>query len=258
MTHSFTRGVQVDTDPLLASNSNDVTPSQAAVVAYVTSKIGSGQVIGVTVLTVGSGTFTTSATTRALLVEVLGAGGQGGGVTSAASQSAGGTGGGGGSYARKLFTVTPSTGYSYTVGAGGSTSAAGNNTGQAGASSTFGPVSAVTVTAPGGSGGAGMATGTSVNMLISSAGGTTPTNGDLNVVGQPSIGGMRLALDECAGGNGGNSYFGGGGVGLDSNSDGAAGVGYGAGGAGASSVSTTTSRKGGLGADGVIYITEYS
>ena len=38
MTHSFTKGVPIDTDGTMSLNSNQVVPSQAAVVTYVTTK----------------------------------------------------------------------------------------------------------------------------------------------------------------------------------------------------------------------------
>ena len=135
------------------------------------------------IFTTGSGTYTVSASTNSIYVEVIGAGGGSGGGTSSPGNYVGaGGGGGGGAYAAKYFTVTPSTGYSYTVGSGGTAGAFNNaspgGTGGTGGSSTF-VVSAVTVTAGGGSGGTGANTGVPGNC---GAGGSA-TNGDLNESG---------------------------------------------------------------------------
>lgn len=47
MAQGYTRGTPIDTDPTLAANSDLVTPSQAAVVAYVTNAVGGGGVVSV-------------------------------------------------------------------------------------------------------------------------------------------------------------------------------------------------------------------
>ena len=88
------------------------------------------------------GTFNVPAGVNQITVEAWGAGG--GGVGGAA-KNVGTGGGGGGGYARSVLVVTPSTGYSVTVGTGGGNNAAGTD-------STF---DTNVVVAPGGSTGAG-------------------------------------------------------------------------------------------------------
>lgn len=87
---------------------------------------------------------------RSVTIECWGAGGGGGGNN---ATSNGGGGGGGGAYARKVFAVTPSTGYQYVVGAKGTGSANANGT--AGEQSSFSTV----CIALGGSGGQSNANG---------------------------------------------------------------------------------------------------
>ena len=72
MSQGFTRGVAIDTDPTLNANSNQLVPSQAAVVSYV-SLLGGGTVLSVGQTFTGglisvSGSPITSAGTLALAV----------------------------------------------------------------------------------------------------------------------------------------------------------------------------------------------
>jgi len=48
MGQGYTKAVPIDTDPTMAANSDLVTPSQAAVITYVTNAIGAGGVTAVT------------------------------------------------------------------------------------------------------------------------------------------------------------------------------------------------------------------
>lgn len=186
-----------------------------------------------------SGTsYTTPAGCTKIFVEAVGGGssgvGYGGGGTG------GGSGGGAGGYAARFFTVTPSTAYSYTIGAGGTGGTAQNN----GGNTTF-TVGATTITASGGSG----------------ASGGTGTNGDININGVNGVPGTLSGTTFAFGGQGGNSYlgFGGGSViaASGSSKSGRDGV-YGGGGGGAADLSTTIGYNGGSGGGGVIRIWEYA
>lgn len=212
---------------------------------------------GITYLTSGTAaTYTTPAGVRALYVEVVGGGGGGGGCdgqgagTSAVARS-----GGGGGYVAKLIT-SPVASYTYTIGAGGTGGAAGDNNGTAGGASSF-STSGLTLTAGGGGSGAG-STGTAGNSGATAGGtGGTATGGDLNLRGSRAtarsvIGGDLTALSApgCA------AVFGGGITSSgETNADNA--TNYGEGGGGASAQDTATNFSGGNGGSGVIRITEY-
>lgn len=171
-----------------------------------------------------SGTsYTTPADCTAILVEAWGGGGGGTG-------GSGGGGGGSGSYATKYFVVTPSTSYTYAIGAGGAQNVAGGNT-------TFGPVLGVTLTAGGGGTGSGQNGG---------AGGTA-TNADFSF----SMAGDTI--NNTQGGNGGGSVFwGGAAMGRSTTYPGQNAKTYGGGGGGAQN------GTGGAGFQGIIRITEFA
>lgn len=215
-----------------------------------------GRLIGISILTASSGTFTTNAKTKKIVIELLGGGGGGAGATNAGSGEVvvGGAGGAGG-YARKTFTVTPSTGYSYAVGALGT---AGNNgSGGNGGNSTF-TVGGTTVTAFGGSGSANTSSANTIGTRMGGAGGVISTNGDINMTGQHGEIGIRLSGSQALANRGGHSKYGTGGQGVTGNSNGNDAVGYGAGGSGSASVNAGGSKTGGAGVQGVIIVYEYS
>lgn len=216
---------------------------------------GTGRLLKTSVLTSGT-TFTTTSLTTTIFVRVQGAGGGGGGCTSVASAAAGAGGGGAGGYAEKLFTVAPSTGYAYTVGAAGTgvSGAAGNN----GGNSTF-VVGGVTVTAFGGT---GAPVGTAATTLVARGGGAgaiVSTNGDLNSGGDNGEWGVVLitATPIVASGNGGSSQLGSGGLGLVAVGNGNNATGFGAGGGG-SATGASAVRTGGNGTQGCVLVDEYS
>ena len=181
------------------------------------------------ILTTGT-SYTTPAGCNTIYIELVGAGAGG---QSGSTGSNGGGGGGAGSYAAKYFTVSPSTSYTYAIGAAGG--ATGGNT-------TFGPVVGVTVTAGGGS------------RPTTTAGGVggTATNGDLNVRG--GHGGPASTSSQTAGGSGGASFFGSGGAGGASASAGVTALVYGGGGGGGA----FGNNSGGSGMAGVIRVWEYT
>lgn len=165
-------------------------------------------------------TYTTPAGCTQIIVEVIGGGGAG-----AASN---GGGGGGGGYAKKLYTVTPSTGYTYAVGAaaGNSTFTDGTTliTGSGGTNSPAAGVNAV-----GGAGGTG-------------------TNGDVNLSGAKGGTGDNTNVGGQGGGSGGG-WGQGGGSGHGTTAGGAGAL-YGGGGGGGSGGAA------GAGAAGAVIITE--
>lgn len=140
-----------------------------------------------TKLTSGSGTYTTPANCKYIIVEAVGGGGSGG-RTSTTPYSSGG--GGGGGYFRKLY--LPGS-YSYSVGAGGTSPSSPNN-GNNGGNTTFG-----SDIAGGGKGG--------VNLSLYGTGG----DGGTCTVSDAIIsfsGGGGGAGGETISARGGKSYFG--------------------------------------------------
>jgi hypothetical protein len=215
-----------------------------------------GRYIKTTVLTSGT-SFTTSPETNSIFVRVQAGGGQGGGCTVGSASISGGAGGGAaGGYAEKTFAVSPNTAYTYAIGAGGSTSGTGANTGQAGGNSTF-AVGGVTVTANGGPGGIGCTSAATVVTL----GGAPPavsTSGDVNASGMPGGHGFVSAVGVAVSGHGGSSQFGAGGNSLKTQGTGNAAIGNGAGGGGGCTISTTGAVAGGAGTGGIIIVDEFA
>lgn len=216
-----------------------------------------GRFLGVFVHSSGS-THTTGPNTNTIKVRLLAGGGQGGGGATAAADAALGGGGAAGGYAEKTFAVAPSTGYTYAVGAGGSTTSAGNSTGQAGGNTTF-AVGATTVTANGGPGGAGMAAATTAGTVA--LGGAAPavsTNGDINASGAAGGNSYRTSGTVGVSGRGGDSDFGGGGLGNNAQGTGNAATGFGSGGAGGCTLNNGGATAGGVGTGGLVIVEEYS
>jgi len=216
---------------------------------------GPGRFLRETLLTAGT-TFTTGADCSKIRVRLVGGGGGGGGCTSVASAAAGAGGGGAGGYTEKVFNVSPSTAYTYAIGAAGTgaSGAAGNN----GGDTTF-TVGATTIT---GKGGTGAPVGTAATTLVAragGAGGVADTNGDVNAGGAPGAGGVVLivATPIVLSGEGGSSQMGGGGLGLVAVGNGNNATGFGAGGGGAAT-GASVARTGGNGTAGAIIVEEYA
>jgi hypothetical protein len=209
---------------------------------------------GMQILTSASGTYTPTAGTTAILVEVQGAGGGGGGcATNAASYASAGGGGGGGGYA-KLWIASPAASYVYSVAAGANGGAAGNNPGTTANPSTFG--SGPLITANGGTGGLG---GASQNNSTSSNGsdGGTAIGGNLNIPGGSGTGAIYLGAGNApVQGLGGATLLGTPGKPW-AYAAGSSGQGYGSGGNGASAISSQSQQAGGKGAAGLIIVWEY-
>jgi hypothetical protein len=199
------------------------------------------------------GTFTTPSTTTKIRVTVVGGGGGGGGTNiPGGPTSASGGGGGGGGAAIKIFSVSASTPYTVTVGAGGS--AGSGLTSGTGGTSSFGPVSGTTISATGGTGGS---TGPGVNEGVSGASGGAGSNGDVNITGG---GGVATGGAPSGSGAGGSSPMGGGGSGIfvanPGISAGNNGGGYGGGASSAVKRGNPGQVSGGTGGGGVV-IVEY-
>jgi hypothetical protein len=219
---------------------------------------GAGRYLGTTVKTSGT-SFTTGASTNTIVVRLNGGGGAGGGAAAPGNNNTTcGGGGGSGGYAEKTFSVSPSTAYTYAIGAAGA--GASGAAGGAGGNSTF-TVGGTTVTAKGGGGGPVKAAVGGLGLLAGGAAAAVSTSGDLNCSGMRGLNGIQMdgTANIACGGDGGSCLFGSGGIGkMNGAGAGAAGIGFGAGGGGACSVSNQAAQTGGAGLAGVIIIDEYS
>jgi len=207
----------------------------------------------------GSGTYTTPAGCRAILVECMGGGGGGGGCNvGSAGQVAGGGGGGGGGYSSALI-ANPVASYAYQVGQGCAGGAAGNNPGATPAAANDTTFGASLVVAKAGSPGLGMASSTTSATCAGGAGGVGVSGtGDVRLDGgdggaalipAPSIG--------VAGYGGAGAMYGqsrAGSVSLAAN--GATGY-RGSGGTGGIRTSASATQSGGAGGWGIIVVTEF-
>lgn len=212
-------------------------------------------------VTAGSFTYTPSAGTKKIIVEIVGAGGAGAGVAATGSGfSAAGGGGGAGSYVKAIFNVVPSSVSGVIGSAGVATTGAGSN----GGASNFGTY----ISVPGGFAGATRNLNSFPVMGPFGGGGQSPTvnltSGMTVILSSPgSAGGYGLVAalgSDALGGSGGNSLMGSGGSGVGTQSTGVSGGGYGSGGGGAciSPGGTSTSYQGGDGAVGACIIFEYA
>ena len=216
--------------------------------------------------TSGTGTWTAPANLKGGVCFIMGVGGGGGGGGGqGGSPYTGGDGGRGAAFAIDLVAVSPSTGYSYTVGNGGSggsagTGAAGNIGGTGGATIFNGSI--LSYGARGGVGGAGTYTATTRTTYYGlNAGQTEGGLGKAGVAdglkGQPST--YRLGGDggptasAKGGGGGGGGSYGTGGTGGTGGVNNATAGGYGAGGGGGCG-SSPTGGDGAAGGNGILMI----
>ena len=205
----------------------------------------------------GSGTYTPTPGLLYVLVFAIGGGGAGGNASTSPAPNIYAAGGGGGSGAVSIVLLTAAqigAGQTYSVGVGGTAGTSGGNTvlgsgpflstaiGGSGGSSSSGSNGSVPIVTNGGNG--APSTGVSVGNIV--IGGT---DGGFGIVYSA---GLIIA------GAGATGPFGGGRRGnANSNSNGSPGVGGGAGGSGAVVISASTSRTGGAGGDGSLYLIEY-
>lgn len=205
---------------------------------------------------VANGTFTKDANLVSLIVYCVGAGGGGGGSNSAATATGakGGSGGGGGGVAIKVLqnaeigaTSNVFVGIGGAGGANATVSAGGN-----GSNSSFANSSDGLITGIGGIGGS----------ITDPGAGGAAASGDINIRGADGNYGSGASgtFNQGIGGGGGHSAmgFGHGGRMQTGAVVGANGYLYGGGGGGSSSSNTgVTSRAGGSGANGFVWVVEY-
>jgi len=199
----------------------------------------------------GAVTYTPTAGTNSVLVELVGGGGAGGGTAvTGVGEVAAGAGGGAGGYAAKRITSAFS-GVTLTVGVGGTGffDGAGSN----GGTSSFGAL----VTATGGTGGSHGASTVANGFPQGSGPGGVGASGDVNAVGGAGL--YALYFATATSGLGGQSYFGGGAVWITGTNNGNSGVSPGSGGSGGvQSLSSAGTTKGGNGAPGMVIVWEYT
>jgi len=238
---------------VLTSGGAGVDPSWSSAAAT------TGRLIGIqTFTTPGSFTYTPTAGTTSVIVEVQGAGGGAGGAASGtnASQFSSGLGGGGGGYALSRLT-TGFSGATVVVGQGGA-GGVNNATASSGTASSF----AGTIIGNGGTGGV-VITNTGYSVGGGGAGGTASGGNILNINGEPGptlqqfagVSGIPNLI--CA--EGGSSHLAPRTGANAPNSNGINGTQYGAGGSGGNNgPSQAAARTGGSGANGIVVIYEYS
>lgn len=211
-----------------------------------------GTLIGIQTITT-TGTYTPTAGTNSVIVEIIGGGGAGGGTpATGAGQIAVGGGGGSGGWARHRATSGFS-GVTVTIGAAGTGVSGG--AGNAGGQSSFGTL----VVVSGGNGGGVSGPGT-VATAPAGTGGLTPTPGNIiSSTGGAGHTGYNRVDQGMSSGQGGSSQFGGGAGSNTGNTNGAPGNGSGSGGSGAMSTSgSQPAFTGGAGAKGVCIIYEFT
>ena len=221
--------------------------------AFVPFQVSSGGLLNVQSFTT-SGTYTPTAGTTSIIVEVIGGGGGGGGCAAPSSgQASASSGGGGGAYARARFT-SGFAGVAVTVGAGGAVSSAGAVNGNVGGASSFGSL----VSAPGGFAGFAGASVSGPNFTGRSGATQSPTGGNLIFCSGASSGeGTVYSSTRSLGGYGGRSVYGAGSVG-GTNGNGGSPTNPGGGGGGCASIAGNPARSGGGGADGLVLVYEYA
>lgn len=203
----------------------------------------------------GNGTYTPTSGMLYAIIEVQGSGGAGGGAaTTTGVQISSGTGGGGGEYARGVFSAaTVGASQAVTVGAGGTAGTAGNNPGNNGNTTSVGAL----ITAAGGTGGPGGAATATGYSNIGGAGGTGGSGGSFRVAGTPGGVALNAFGTINISGRGGSSFFGHGAIEKAPSGAGNTGQVYGSGGSGACNTISQGNVAGGVGAAGIVVITEF-
>ena len=217
------------------------------------------------VTTTGAGTYTPTTGMKYVIVEAQAGGGAGGGAAAtAANNVASGAGGGGGEYITALFTASQiGASKAFSVGAGGTQGAVGDNNGNAGGNTTFNTTFIVT---NGGTGGDGSAANANTGVVILGVGGAGGSGGTVATgtlikqnIGQNGHIGLALAQNNYASGAGG--IAGGGYPGPIGIYNAATNVGNnganGSGGSGGGTNNSLTAVSGGVGGDGFIRFIEY-
>ena len=198
-----------------------------------------------------SGTsFTTQNDTRTLFLRMWAGGGGGGSCTTVVTNSAAAGGGSSGGYAEKTFAVQGNVAYTYAIGGGGASAAAGGIT-------TF-AVAGVTVQCNGGLAGASQTVAAPPLVSLGGASPAVSTNGDVNGGGQAGEGGNCEAAAVAKSGLGGSAEVGGGGNARTSQGIGNAAIGRASGGGGACILSGGATVAGGAGTGGLIIVMEFA
>ncbi|MBN7122909.1 hypothetical protein BSU01_14490 [Erwinia billingiae] len=239
---------------VMCGNSGGALPVAPATQSNNALQLGqaTGRLLNVQTFT-SSGTYTPTAGTTSIIVEVQGAGGGAGGIGSAGSSTVSiGNGGGAGAYAKSRLSSGFS-GVSVSVGIGGTGGNLAPTNGSTGGSSSFG-----TIVALGGGGGLGQAQATPPFGATGSAGGVASGGNILNTIGMASAHAFALNTTSVAAGHGGTSVLGTGGFSSAVNgSIGTNGYAYGGGGGGGYRFNGS-GFSGGTGASGVVIIWEYA
>ncbi len=212
-----------------------------------------------TALTSGTAaTYTPPTGATRLRVRGVGPGGGGGGCATAGAAAAAAEGGGSGAYFEKLIS-SPSASYTYTIGTGGGGGSAGNNAGSDGSAATSFTDGTLTLSAAAGKGGSGGGAAASYLLTGSLAtGGVTASGGDINIPGTAGGLGFVGSATQANGGAGGASLLGASvRNAVNTSAAGVTGANYGSGGSGGQDVSNTSTRAGGNGAPGVIFVDEF-
>jgi len=218
----------------------------------------------ITVITNPTVTYTPSAGTKAIMVELIGGGGGGGSSSAPNTNGSAGGGGGAGGYV-KFYISNPAGPYTVAVGTGGSAgAAAATHAGNGGAGG-----GGTATTFQGGylaGGGSGGAIG-SANVSGAGGNGGSASGGLINVTGSPGGPGTGGFANGAVSGIGGSSVLGGGAFPaseLTNNSSitgNAGSANSGGGGSGCATLGGGASNEiattGGAGANGIIIITEY-
>lgn len=210
-----------------------------------------GRLINIQTITT-SGTYTPTAGTNSIIVELVGGGGGGGGTpATGAAQFAVGSGGGSGAFARSRITSGFS-GATVTIGAAGAGASGAGGTN--GTQSVFGAI-----TAPGGGGGsAGAATTNTSSSAVTGGSAATIATGATIINAGGQMGQLALATGVIVSGSiGGASAYGGPGSPTFQGTGGAA-TGFGSGGGGVGASINQGAFTGGAGKQGVVIVYEFS
>lgn len=242
---------------ILCGNSGGALPVAAATQSNHAMQMSQavGRLINTQTFT-ASGTYTPTAGTNSIVVEVQGAGGGAGGIGGAGSSTVAiGNGGAAGGYAKSRLTTGFAGGVSITVGTGGVGGNLAPTNGTAGGLSSFGS----TIVANGGDGGLGQNQATPPYSITGSLGGLSTGGNIVNIRGGASSNGTALSTTSVSPGIGGASPLG---MATLSRGDinGATpyiAYGYGSGGGG-SYAFNRSGFTGGSGANGLVTIWEYA
>ncbi len=255
---------------LIGSTGADPVPATITAGTSVTVTNGAGSVtlaatgtlIGVRYFTSGTtATYTPTAGTGSVIVELWGGGGGGSGV---ASPGVGNVGLGGGGQAGGYLRVRLTSGFSggtYTVGGAGTGGTSGANAGTVGGDTTFTTTGAVIYTAKGGNN-PGPLGSFAPPFQYNAVSGVGTSGGDISSSGAVGFLGFTLGTANGCAQSGGQSQWGAALAatltGVNQSTAGPAAVGFAGGGGGAIATGTGTAKAGGNGSAGIIIIYEYS